>query len=427
MITTERKLLLSLVDLSLFDVAKATQILEKLSFDYDNDFSNDLVRLGIKSVVALIKSGSPAIPDLVVTQAMKLGATQAEAESIKSGMKDFEGLSLGAEGFAKDVIATGDKRRLLKSLQNVQTALANPKTSAQECLKRLTADAFRSRDARTHKKLSEITDLAIQPMANGKPTTVVVQTGVKELDAVIGGYQPTLNLIGAEPGVGKSALFSTSLDYCGRSGIKCGFFSLEDEPSFLSYRLLSQDSGVNQFKLRFTKLSDSDVSLVSDSYGRTKAFQENIIVVDGSDKPMSDDEISATANDLFYNHGVKIIFVDHLGEIVSRSSDRHDLEVSSQLSTLRRIANRLGIPVVVAAHFRRPPSGRIVKPVLTDFANSSGAERKARVALGLTREPGSDEMMINVLKQTNGPSGMIIPVKFDGAAAMIIRTEGAQK
>jgi replicative DNA helicase len=316
----------------------------------------------------------------------------------------------------------------MKSILSVQSALSNPKTSAQECLKRLTVDAFRSRDSRSHKKLSEITDAAIQPMANGKPTTIVVPTGIPELDRVIGGYQPTLNLIGAEPGVGKSALFATSLDACSRAGTKSGFFSLEDDPAFLSYRLLSQGSGVNQFKLRFTKLADSDIDLISNTYQKTRGFQDSIIVVDGSDRPMSDDEISATANDLYYNHGVRIFFVDHLGEIVSRTSDRFDLEVSSQLSTLRRIANRLGVPVVVAAHFRRPANGgRIIKPVLTDFANSSGAERKARVALGLTREPGSDKMMIHVLKQTNGPSGMTIDVQFDGAAAMIINSEGAQK
>lgn len=427
MITTERKLLLSLVDLSLYDIPKALQLVERSVFDYDNDFSSQSVKLGIKCAVQLIKSGLPATPDLLANTAIKFGSNNSEAEQLKTSIVNYESLGMGAEGFVKDVVEQGDKRRLLKTLESIQNSLIIPKTRIQDCLKRLSVDAFRSRDARSHKKLTDYTLKIADALGMGVPPTKVISTGVKELDRVIAGWQPTLNLVGAEPGVGKSALFSTSIDYCGRRGIKVGFFSLEDEPSFMSYRVLSSDSGVNQFKLRYSKLSDSDFNLVADSFARTKRFQDNIFVIDGSDRAMTADEISATSNDLVYNHGVEIIFVDHLGEIVSRSADRPDLVVSEQLSTLRRINNRLGIPVVVAAHFRRPHGGgRILKPVLTDFANSAGAERKARVALGLTRDPGTDIMNIHILKQTNGPSGLVVDAKFDGAAAMLLATEGGQ-
>lgn len=426
-VSAEKKLLLSLVDLGLYDVANATQLLDKYTFDYDNDFGNQINKLAFKSAVAVIKSGSPPIFDLVASSALKMGATGAEVESIRQSIDGHSGYSLGFDGYAKEVINQGDKKRLLKTINDAASNIANPRFSAQEVINRITKDSLRSRDSRVHKKLSAYSALIAGQIREGKPPTKVIRSGIHQLDNVIGGFQPTLNLIGAEPGVGKTAIMSAAVESIAGRGTKIGYFALEDDPSFLSYRYLANESGINQFHMRFDKLSVEDQQRVWSANEHTTAAQENIYVIDGSDRAMSVDDVVATSNDLFYNHGVEIIFVDHLGELSSKHSDRVDLEISDQLSTLRRIANRLGIPVVVAAHFRRPVGGgRIVKPVLTDFANSAGAERKARVALGLTREPGSDRMSIHVLKQTNGPSGCIIDVEFDGAAAMVIANEGGQ-
>lgn len=77
--------------------------------------------------------------------------------------------------------------------------------------------------------------------------------------------------------------------------------------------------------------------------------------------------------------------------------------------------------MVVAAHFKRPADPSL-PPSFRDFANSSGAERKARVALGLRRNPGSDVLSVHVMKQTNGPAGQVIDLEFGGAAAMIVET-----
>lgn len=427
-LTTERKLLLSLVDLGLYDQTEATKSLEKFVFDYDNDFNNGIVRYAFKSVINVIKSGLPPIFDMVATQASKIGASASEVQSIRDMIDEHSGYSVGFDGYAREVIATGDKKRLLKIVSDAQYNIANSKMSATEILNRLNKDSFRSRDSRPAKQLNVYSDVIANQISEGKPPTKVIQSGIEALDKVIGGYQPTLNLIGAEPGVGKTALMSASVQSIADRGIKVGYCALEDDPSFLSYRYLSSGSGVNQFRMRFAKLDEKDKKSVSDTNERTRRSQSNILVLDGSDRAMSVDDVVASSNDLFYNSGIEILFVDHLGELTSRHSDRPDLEISDQLSTLRRIANRLGIPVVVAAHFRRPSGGgRIIKPVLTDFANSSGAERKARVALGLTRDPGSDMMHIHVLKQTNGPSGMVIDVEFDGTAAMVIATEGSQK
>jgi hypothetical protein len=79
---------------------------------------------------------------------------------------------------------------------------------------------------------------------------------------------------------------------------------------------------------------------------------------------------------------------------------------------------------VVAAHLRRREGlGPEAPPVASDFANSAGIERKARVAVGLYREVGSDTLGMAVLKNTMGKTGRT-EAEFVGAAAMVRAIEG---
>jgi hypothetical protein len=67
-------------------------------------------------------------------------------------------------------------------------------------------------------------------------------------------------------------------------------------------------------------------------------------------------------------------------------------------------------------------------PVKSDFKNSGDIEAAARVLLGLARKPGSDDLRIGVLKQTNGAAGDQVgaEVRFVGLAGMIEDCEGTQ-
>lgn len=255
-----------------------------------------------------------------------------------------------------------------------------------------------------------------ESLHNGGSLAKPVPTGIAKLDAVIYGWQPTLCLIGADPGVGKSATLAKSAYYGARNGIKSAFFSLEDPPKWIATRLVSAISRVEVLRILYGKLSESELALVEKALDDLGKVSDNIITIDGSERPMATERLCATARSLVSTAGVKCIYVDHAGELKSAERDRHDLEVASQLSLLRGVANATGVPVVVAMHMRRRQNA---KPTLADFANSSGAERKARLALALTREPGAEILTAHVLKQTNGPSGISIDMPFDLKAGMV--------
>lgn len=256
---------------------------------------------------------------------------------------------------------------------------------------------------------NELPKLA-EALASGETLAKPVPTGIKPLDSVIYGWQPTLCLIGADPGVGKSAVLVKSAYAGACNGIKSAFFSLEDPPRFIATRLVSAISRVEVLRILYAKLTEAELALVEAALESLGRVSDNIITFDGSERPMAVERLVSIGRSLVSGSGVQCIYVDHAGELRSSARDRHDLEVANQLSALRGLANATGIPVVVAMHMKRRLNA---KPTLGDFANSAGAERKARLALALTREPGAAVMQAHILKQTNGPSGLTLDIPFD--------------
>jgi replicative DNA helicase len=253
----------------------------------------------------------------------------------------------------------------------------------------------------------------------------VLPTGIDKLDQVIGGLQPTLTIIGALPGVGKSALLATIARNVARAGTKVALFSLEDHATWLGWRLLSDESGITQFVMRHRRLNEYQRGGINNAYDSLAGLAPNVLLDDRV--ALSPQDVASTARDFVLNRGVKAIFVDHLGELRYRTGrkDRFDLDVAEGLSDLRAIAKQHQVPVVCATHLVREAEKRGTGEVkLSDFANSAAIERQARVALGLSRQAGSGRLTVTVLKQTNGKAGLKVHLDFHGAAAMVKTTGG---
>jgi replicative DNA helicase len=249
-------------------------------------------------------------------------------------------------------------------------------------------------------------------------------TGIQAIDDAIGGLQSSvLTMVGAYPGVGKSALLASMVLGLAQKDVKVGFFSLEDERLWVTKRWLALFSGVSLFTLATYRMSQHQQEGLADAAAKVYSLLRNVVI---DDRPgMTPAEVTASAKDLILNHKCKAIFVDHLGEMRLERSDRYDLDVSEALASLRDVAKRYQVPVVVASHVRRRQGLTIDDaPSLTDFANSSAPERMARVALGLSRIPGG--IRASVLKQTNGPSGQHLGLKMIEHAGMVSQIETLQ-
>lgn len=251
-----------------------------------------------------------------------------------------------------------------------------------------------------------------------------LETGIDALDYAIGGLQPTLTIVGALPGVGKSALFAAIARNLASRGIKVGVLSLEDERDWLTERLLAEAASVPLFVMGNKPLTSAQMGRVNDCSNATHEMLKNILVDDSL--AMSPSEVVASARSMVAR-GCRAVLVDHLGEIRLNRTERHDLDVQEALQDLRGIAKTYRVPVVVACHLRRREGLNIDStPRLTDFAFSAAIERCARVALGLFRpkadRPDEVLMGVEVLKQTKGPANFNFKLNVGRLSGTVVET-----
>jgi replicative DNA helicase len=269
----------------------------------------------------------------------------------------------------------------------------------------------------SHQLLAEI-----DANSNGSRT---VSTGIETLDAVIGGLQPTLTILGALPGIGKSALIAAICRNIAKTGRRVGLISLEDEKTWLTRRLVAEATGIPVFVLANRKLTSKQREAVEEAISQIHLLHENIYVNDLPNRSPS--QVVQIAQRQI-SQGCSAILVDHLGEVALDRNDRHDLEIADALRQLRTVAKIHQVPVVVAAHLRRREGlGAWTEPLLTDFAFSSAVERMARVAIALWRiKDVDDRMNCTVLKQTQGAAGVTIELNLNRMAGMVVDTQASE-
>lgn len=377
--------------------------------------------------LGLLRQGQPA--DLLLVEAATKGSKAIQSAGGRKflvplfvGQRD----ELSLPGLAQSLRDLALRRRMVDAARKLANAAQTLSVDATAALSEGSgALAALTRRGNSVKALAEYLDgisAHMDAVARGE-VEPVIPTGIEMLDKAIGGLQPTLTVIGAQPGVGKSALLASISHNLALRGVKVGVFSMEDEGSWMAWRLLSHQSGIGQSTLRHRRMYPDTAQHIAESIGKLWQPFHNILVDDRSG--LSAAEVVMGARDMVLNHGCRAVFVDHLGELryPNGRRDRFDLDVAEGLSDLRSIAKSYGVPVVCAVHLTRK-SDDGPTPKLTSFANSAAIERQARVALGLTRQPGKDELLVHVLKQTNGRAGMAVQLNFNGPAALVANEGG---
>lgn len=429
----ERKVLAIVANNSTTDVNEALLLLQRTGLQA-GDFHKPANNILFGKFDQLLRSGKPVDPLTVKSvlqspEALEAAGGNEHIVDVIMGDHEFGASSLAA--YAEAMRSMSLRRQLAKEVgtawERIKSGNDLPEEIAADLAGKVSALRGGSKLGTLRETLGEVsTELDAVQSGESDPVT---PTGIACLDAVIGGVQPTLTLVGALPGVGKSALFATVCRNLASSGTKVGIISCEDAISWLAYRILSHEAKVNQFKLRFKKMNQYDLEKTGEAYARLYGYAGNVIVYDGSEDGMSWDQVVSVAQDMVINHGCKMVLLDHVGEVLVRAGDGagRSAEIARGLSRLRGVANKHGIGVWAAMHLkRRDGLGPGDEPSLTDFADTAGAERKARVAIGLCRHPDSDELSMCILKQTMGKAGLVVKAKFEGSAAMVRSIEGPQ-
>ncbi|MDZ4221388.1 MAG: replicative DNA helicase, partial [Patescibacteria group bacterium] len=254
-----------------------------------------------------------------------------------------------------------------------------------------------------------------------------IPTGFFDLDDKLSGLQGSdLVVIAARPSVGKTSFaldLARHMAVVGKKSV--GIFSLEMSKEQLVDRLLCTQAGVELWRMRTGKLSQSpehdDFPRIGHAMGELS--EANIFIDDGSNVNIM--EIRTKARRLHSEHGVDCIIVDYLQLMEGRSSkgsDNRVQEVAEITRALKSIARELNIPVVALSQLSRAveqQQGPAI-PRLAHLRESGTIEQDADVVMFIYRKSADrkysvEELSaeernlaeIHIAKHRNGPTGVV--------------------
>lgn len=263
----------------------------------------------------------------------------------------------------------------------------------------------------------------IEELHKNKGALRGLKTGFRDLDNKTAGFQKgDLIIVGARPAMGKTT-FAQNLAYNIASINKKGvlFFSMEMAANEIIDRMISDVSGVDNWRMRTGNLTDEEFSRIGDALAE---MDEIPIYIDDTSS-MNIMELRNKARRAIHDHDIGIVILDYLQLL--QGSDRYAgnrvQEVTEISRGLKILAREMQIPVVALAQLSRGVTGREdPRPVLSDLRESGSIEQDADLVMFLHRvdyykKPEEEDTNITELlikKHRHGALGTI-ELYFDGA------------
>lgn len=226
----------------------------------------------------------------------------------------------------------------------------------------------------------------IEMLQKNKGALRGLKTGFRDLDKMTAGFQKgDLIIIGARPAMGKTTMaqnLAYNIATINQKGVL--FFSMEMAANEIIDRMISDVSGVNNWKLRTGNLSDEEYGKIGDAMAE---MDEIPIYIDDTSS-MTILELRNKARRAMHDHNIGIVIVDYLQLIAG--SDRYAgnrvQEVTEISRGLKILARELEIPVIALAQLSRNVTGRDdPRPVLSDLRESGSIEQDADLVMFLHR------------------------------------------
>ena len=260
--------------------------------------------------------------------------------------------------------------------------------------------------------LSDVMD-NLEDLYERRSSITGTSTGFPDLDELLNGLQPsTLNIIGARPSMGKTALaLCLAVNVAKTSALPVLFFSLEMGHFELAQRVLSIEAKVDSKKLRTGNLDQNDWSKVSNALGR---LEVELLIDENPNVTVM--EIRAKARRLKAKAGqIGLIVVDYLQLMSGTGAENRQLEISEISRGLKILARELECPIVALSQLSRGLESRQDKrPMLADLRESGSIEQDADVVMFVYRDevynmdtPDKAIAEIIIGKHRSGPTGMV--------------------
>lgn len=307
-------------------------------------------------------------------------------------LSNFVPAASHAKAYADIVEKASVRRRLIKAGTEIANKAYEDDADADVLIGAAERDLFEVSDKIIKSDYVAMDELLadafdrIEELHKNKGALRGLKTGFRDLDKKTAGFQKgDLVIIGARPAMGKTT-FAQNLAYNIASINKKGvlFFSMEMAANEIVDRMISDVSGVDNWKMRTGNLSDEEFSRIGDALGE---MDEIPIYIDDTSS-MTIVELRNKARRAMHDHDIGIVIVDYL-QLIS-GSDRYKgnrvQEVTEISRGLKILARELEIPVIALAQLSRSVTGRDdPRPVLSDLRESGSIEQDADLVMFLHR------------------------------------------
>ena len=249
--------------------------------------------------------------------------------------------------------------------------------------------------------------------------------GLSKIDDLLGGLEGgDMIVIGARPGVGKSALVTQITTNLSNQGKKIGFYNLEMKEKQVYERFVVSQSGIGLTRLRRAKKFLGDEKERFDKANEVLEKKDNIVITTGS-KAVS--EIRSESRHMGYD----IIIIDYLQLLKSDTNYRGNryAEVGAISKAIKALSMELNIPIIALSQLNRVSESKDTKePTMAELREAGDIEQDASVIIlmwNLSQEDKSKKGC-KVEKQRQGQTGKIV-LNFNGDLMRFEETEESVK
>ncbi len=252
-----------------------------------------------------------------------------------------------------------------------------------------------------------------------KPELPGLTSGFYDLDSLTQGFQKSdLIILAGRPSMGKTAfVLNITENILKNYKLPIIFFSLEMSKEQLIYRLLSNETGISQTRLKLGNLYKEDWNQLKKSiqlYSKLPFFindEPNITIYD----------LRAKIKKIIFEQGnIGLIVIDYLQLLLNSKikSENRVQELSQITRSLKAIAKEFQTPIIALSQLSRNVENRINKrPILSDLRESGSIEQDADLVLMLYRENYYNSTTekfeklapaeLIIAKHRNGPLGVV--------------------
>lgn len=235
----------------------------------------------------------------------------------------------------------------------------------------------------------------------------VVPTGFSALDDVCGGlHESNLVLIGARPGIGKTAVALSIAHNVSKSGTVL-FFSLEMSQKELMERLMCSIACVPVTALRARDLTPDQLANLCAAMPTIES--SDLRVIDNPSMTMM--SMKSKVRQYAAKTDIKLIVVDYLQLMTlgTKTASRFE-EVSAISRELKCLARDLKVPVLALSQLNRVSTFDGTKPDISHLRESGSLEQDADQVwlLSWPKDPdfgGEDSLTVSVAKNRHGQRG----------------------